>query len=149
MNVIFVCTANASRSPMAEALFRRYLREQGVADVTCASAGVEVVEGLPANEITAAVCAEIGVDLTGHVRRQLRREDLEAADVVVVMEESHRDAVLALGGAFDKIYLLGGGIGDPYGQPREAYDLCREAVLKSLPALLRFIQEKQMEYCTD
>lgn len=143
MTVLFICTANASRSPMAEALFRRYLREQGVTGITCFSAGVDVVEGLGANQYTADVCAEIGVDLTDHFRHQARWEDLEAADVIVVMEESHRDAVLSLGGDFDKLYLLGGGIEDPYKKPLEAYYQCRETVQTSLPALLRYLKEKQ------
>ena len=113
-------------------------------DIVCSSAGVEAVDGLEANPNTVAVCGEIGVDLTKHIRRQVRHEDLEQADVIVVREESHRDAVLAHGGDFDKLYLLGGGIEDPYKKPPEAYIRCREAVLAGLPALLSYIKEKQM-----
>ena len=77
MEILFVCTGNASRSVMGEIMFRQYLAERGHDDIFCSSAGTDAIEGLDACPQTMEVCEEIGVDLSGHVRRMLTKELVE------------------------------------------------------------------------
>lgn len=143
MEVLFVCTGNASRSVMGEYLFRQFLAERNVRGISCVSAGTEAVEDLEANADTIAVCREIGADLTPHRRRLLTKELVTGADVIVVMEQSHADAVLALGGEPAKLHWLSDGIPDPYGSPRAAFYQARDAVLAGLPALYAFVLRRR------
>ncbi len=143
MEVLFVCTGNASRSVMGEYLFRQFLARREARGIFCGSAGTEAVEDLEANADTVAVCREIGVDLTPHRRRLLTAELVAQADVLVVMEQAHADAALALGGDPSKLHWLSGGIDDPYGGPRAAFYQARDAVLAGLPALYDFVLRRR------
>ena len=89
--VLIVCTANRGRSPIAEAILRRMLAEQGVGDrVIVESAGLCAYEldlaGQPANPLSIAVAAKHGIDLSHHVVRPVTRSLVQASDLVVVME---------------------------------------------------------------
>lgn len=134
MEILFVCTGNASRSVMGEILFRQYLAERGHTEIHCSSAGTEAIEDLGPCPQTAQVCEEIGVDLSSHRRRMLTKELVDQADVIVVMQQSHIDAVTALGGQ-EKLHLLNGGIADPYPNPIDPFYVARDAVIAGLPNL--------------
>jgi protein-tyrosine phosphatase len=143
MNVLFVCTGNASRSVMGEYLFRDYLAKQNVQNIRCFSAGTEAVEDLPASEDTIAVCKEIGVDVSPHRRRLLTKALVEESDWIVGMEQGHLEAALRLGAKKDQLYLLGGSIADPYHQPYEVFVATREKVRSSLEGLYQAIIESK------
>lgn len=140
MEVLFVCTGNASRSVMGEYLFRQFLTERNLHEISCSSAGTEAVEDLEANADAIAVCQALDVDLTPHRRRLLTKELVAQADVIIVMEQAHEDAVLALGGDPEKLYWLSGGIPDPYGGSRTVFYQSRNRVTAGLPALYDFVQ---------
>lgn len=144
MEILFVCTGNASRSVMGEIMFRQYLAERGRSDIRCSSAGTEAIEGLGPCPQTVEVCEEIGVDLSGHVRRMLTKELVDMADVIVVMQQSHIDAVTAFGGQ-EKLHLLGGGIKDPYPNPIGPFYVARDAVIAALPALYEDVMRRIAE----
>jgi protein-tyrosine-phosphatase len=117
---------------MAAALFRARAAREGYA-VRVESAGTWGVEGAPASPLAQEVMAERGVTLDDHIARTVNGEMLERADLVIVMTRSHRDAILAeFPFARSKIQLmsmLNGieyDIADPYGKPRNAYELCAE-----------------------
>lgn len=133
--ILFVCTGNTCRSPMAEALTRRALDERGWSHVEVASAGISTVTGLPASDGAIAAGQARGLDLSGHESAQLTRERLERADLVLGMTPSHVRAAEELGGE-EKTALLGafaagkGGDGeavgrwavpDPFGGDEAAY----------------------------
>jgi protein-tyrosine phosphatase len=89
--VLIVCTANRGRSPIAEAILRRMLAEQGLGDrVSVESAGLCTYEldlaGQPANPLSVAVAGKHGLDLSRHVVRPVTRSLVEASDLVIVME---------------------------------------------------------------
>lgn len=123
MNVLFVCTGNTCRSPMAEALLRQMLADRGVEGVTVASAGTGAWAGAPAAEGSYLVALEDGVDLSAHRAQSLTPELAASASVILAMSRSHRQRLADLGYG-DRTFLLGEYAGlsgsaaevdDPYG----------------------------------
>ena len=135
--VLFVCTANICRSPMAAALFARELErrlpETPARPWAVRSAGTWGREGLPASSGAAEVMAERGMDLSAHRSHSVEAADLRAADVVLVMTRGHREALAAeFPFAADGVHLLSRmagqnhDIADPYGGPKGGYQTCAD-----------------------
>jgi len=132
MHVLFVCTGNTCRSPLAAVLLQRALEARGVAgQVTVASAGTGAWDGAPASEGAYLVGIEQGVDLSAHRARLLTRELVSEADLILVMSRHHAVRVAELGGP-DRVHLLGEFAGrtgtaaevtDPFGGELDDYRL--------------------------
>jgi len=105
-NILFVCTGNICRSPLAEALLKRALEERGLTDVSVTSAGTGAWDGAPASEGAYLVGLECGLDLSGHRARLLSRELVEQADLILTMARHHRARVDELGGE-GRVHVLG------------------------------------------
>ena len=128
-NLLFVCTGNSCRSPLAEAIAQREIAERGWSHVAVASAGIAAVPGAPASDGAVQVAGEQGIDLTHHRTRPLTPELVEWADLVLAMSASHLAAVAEAGGAEKAAlvtdFLDGAGLGqpveDPFGGDIEAY----------------------------
>ena len=129
MHLLFVCTGNTCRSPIAAALARRIADERGLTDLEIESAGTSTADGQPASDGAVLVALERQLDLTGHRARQLTPEQVDAADLILVMGPHHLERVEALGGA-GKAYLLtayssrgseGRPVSDPFGGDLETY----------------------------
>lgn len=133
--ILFVCTGNICRSPLAEALLKRALHERGVEEVAVESAGTGAWDGAPASEGAYLVALERGLDLSGHRARLLTREIVEDAGVILTMARHHRARVHELGGE-GRVHVLGeyvgkagedAEVGDPFGGDLEVYrDTCAE-----------------------
>lgn len=135
-SVLVVCTGNSCRSPMAHYMLARML-EGAAADV--GSAGTDAPVGRPAAEHAVDVLREVGLDLSGHRAQQLSPEMLESADLVLVMEEYHRQRVIEMApGAAAKTRLLLSYVGkqerveDPIGFSIECYRLTRDLMKPAL-----------------
>jgi len=87
--LLFVCTGNTCRSPLAEAIARRILEERGWTGVAVASAGVGAFPGAPASEGSIQAARRHGLDLSGHRSARVDAAMLEAADLVLTMSLSH------------------------------------------------------------
>ncbi len=129
-HLLLVCTGNVCRSPMAAGLIRDRLQREGLSGwIHVSSAGVFALEGEPASADGVAVLAERGVDISAHRARQLDDQILGQADLVLVMEEGHRQATFARAPQhLHKVMLFSelagehADVADPYRQGRAAYE---------------------------
>lgn len=129
--ILFVCTGNTCRSPMAEAIARSMLDSTGEpgdngTDVTVMSAGTSAGSGAPASAENAAALRSIGVEAGEHRSRPLTRQLVAEADFIFTMAGWHRDGVLALDpGAASRTWVLdpeGQDVPDPVGLPQDVYN---------------------------
>ncbi len=128
MNILFVCTGNTCRSPLAEALARKIAQRRGLEAVSVSSAGTNAWDNIPATDEALLVGMERQLDLTGHRARMLTPAIVSEADLIFVMTPSHLDQVRQLGGR-GKAHVLdeyasgtgNPGITDPYGGDLTAY----------------------------
>lgn len=116
-NLLFVCSGNTCRSPMAEAITRGMLEERGWTHVDVRSAGTSAVAGHAASPEAVAVAREYGLALDDHTSQPLTPQLIGWADLVLAMGTSHMHVVRELGGA-DKVSLVTEFVdGDGYAQP--------------------------------
>ena len=87
--MLFVCTGNLCRSPMAEVLLRHDVEARRLADVEVASSGTWAIDGSPATSEAIRAMEGLGIDLRDHRSRHVSRADLERADLVVAMTSVH------------------------------------------------------------
>jgi protein-tyrosine phosphatase len=106
IDLLTVCTGNICRSPMAEVLLRVRLAERGV-DARVSSAGT-LAWGGPATTNASIALEEIGIEMQGHLSRQLTAALIEPADLVVGMTRDHVWRVTRLAtDATDRSFLIG------------------------------------------
>ena len=128
-NIVFVCTANICRSPVAEALFAAWIRQQPDADEwQVSSAGTWADEGLPASTYSAEVLSDLGLDISQHRSRRVDGAMVAEADLLVCMTRSQVEGMRAeFPDQAERIQLLSAmagpvyDIADPYGGPRQGY----------------------------
>jgi L-threonylcarbamoyladenylate synthase len=148
LNILFVCTGNTCRSPMAAGLFRRMLSERlgggpGALEthaITVASAGVAAGTGSAASDLAGEVMAGRGIDLSAHRSQPLRVELINQADLIFVMTQGHFETVVQMSPPARKRCRLvcQQDVQDPLGGDRQRY----EAVADQLETCLRALAEE-------
>lgn len=148
-HVLFVCTGNTCRSPMAEGLFRKAIA--GRADFVVSSAGVAAAKGAPVSTETQEILRQRGVSLDGFGSRPVSGAILEAASHVFAMTEGH---LAVLETRFpehaDKYFLVrefsgisdkrqGIDVPDPIGMGPAAYEEVAKVLDAAIPAIIAYV----------
>ncbi len=152
-SVLFVCTGNICRSPIAEGLFRRLLGNRK--EIEVASAGVHAVHGQPPSLYAVQVCEEEGVDISGLRSQPLTAALIDRATHIFAMTGAHLETIQMLfpQGA-EKSFLLREfeepgttvwrDVPDPIGLGREVYEDCARTIKNALPSVLAFVEQGQL-----
>src|SRR6266446_9254680 len=150
--ILFVCTGNVCRSPMAEGIFRQAIRNR--ADFRVVSAGLGAMDGQPPSPYAVQAVRELGIDISSQHSRMLTAELVQQADYIFGMTHSHIDTVMLLyPQAAEKTFLLRDfdetldifekDISDPIGGSYDVYLSCRDQIEQGLPSLLRFLEQSE------
>jgi glycine hydroxymethyltransferase len=152
-SVLFVCTGNICRSPIAEGLFRRLLGNRK--DIEVASAGVHAVRGQPPSLYAVQVCEEEGADISGLRSQPLTSALIDRATHIFAMTGAHLETIQMLfpQGA-EKSFLLREfeepgttvwrDVPDPIGLGREIYEDCARIIKNALPSVLAFVEQGEL-----
>lgn len=121
-HIIFICTGNTCRSPMAEGLFRAHGGEQETG-LAAASAGLFTQDGLPASDNAVTAAKELGADISAHRSRVLTHDMAQSARYLVCMTGAHYDRVCELfPDCADKVFTLTQrDVSDPFGGDLDTY----------------------------
>jgi len=155
-NILFVCTGNICRSPFAESLLKKLTTEKRFKDITADSAGLLALPGNSATSLAQRVAAEYGVDLAEHKAISLSKDLVAWSDLILVMEKSHEEALLAaFPEAVGKVLLIRyfarfgsrtRGIADPYGLEYDAYRFCFLDIEDPVSGLVEYLSSRSTAF---
>ena len=151
--ILFLCTGNVCRSPMAEGLFRHAIKGRG--DFRVLSAGLGALDGQPPTHHSVSAMREIGIDISQQRSRALTAEMVRSADYIFGMTHSHVDTVALLYPQMaEKTFLLREfdemlepyekDISDPIGSPYDVYVECRNQIELGIATLLKFMEQQNI-----
>jgi RpiB/LacA/LacB family sugar-phosphate isomerase len=148
--ILFICTGNVCRSPMAEGLFRHSVAGRG--EFRVISAGLGAVDGQAPTNHSVRAMQELGLDIARQRSRMLTAQLVREADFIFGMTHSHVDTIMLLYPfAAEKTFLLREfddtldpfekDISDPIGSPYDVYVNCRDQIEQGISTVLKFIEQ--------
>ena len=151
--ILFVCTGNVCRSPMAEGWFRHITRGRG--DFQVYSAGIGAVDGQSPTPHAAMAMLEVGIDISEQRSRALTADLVRQADFILCMTHGHVDSIQWMyPWAAEKTFVLrefdesveqyDKDISDPIGSSFDVYEDCRDQIQTGIQSLLKFMEQNDV-----
>jgi protein-tyrosine-phosphatase len=147
LRVLFVCTGNVCRSPMAEGFLRRLASEAGL-EIEVGSAGLGAMENLAPSRNSVSAMREEGIDISHQRSRMLTPEMVEDYTHLFGLGSGHVETILAyFPEAREKTFILREFVAegldvevpDPIGGDLDEYRLTRNLIKEAMPSILRFV----------
>lgn len=141
MNILYVCTGNICRSPMAEYYTKHLVKTRGLTFITTFSAGIHACVGSSASGNSLTAMQELGIDISDHQGKQLTSYMVTVSDWIFVMEQRQKEII---GKNSPKIMLLTEfyepepaiDISDPYGSDLSSYRIARDIIMESIDTFI-------------
>lgn len=155
--ILFVCTGNTCRSPMAEGLLKKMLAARGIDSVEVSSAGTGTLDGYPATSHAVAAAARKGADIKEHHSTRMSRKLAEQTDLIFALADNHFEYLKRYPAAREKVFMLKAfphedhadylhSVKDPIGAEFEEYqrvvDELERELKRSLPHIIEMIEAK-------
>jgi len=147
MNILFVCTGNVSRSFLAEMLLKNEIAPLRIDSIAVSSAGLFAYPGSPPDPQMVDFLTQMEIPMTEHEAKQITKQDVDWADLIMVMEKDHTDTINKLWpDAKDKVELLGNFIAegqnpddiiDPFGKTPYHYRLAQSQISLAIKNLVK------------
>ena len=135
--VLFVCTGNTCRSPMAEYLLKSKIKKQKIKWWDVASCGIRADVGGTISPNSKIALEEIGVKVDKFAPRQLTQKIIGASTIVICMTQSQKQMLEDCGNVFCVRDVCGYDVPDPYGRDIEAYRAARDAISHACDTLIK------------
>ncbi len=149
-SIIFVCTGNTCRSPMAEALMKKLLSEENINDIDVFSRGISVFENSPASDNSIEACKKYDIDLSYHKSKLLSADEIKMASLILTMTSEHKQAIISfMPECKDKIFSIyefafgqNKNISDPFGATQDVYEKCLDEIAVCLNEIVNKLKNE-------
>lgn len=136
-NIVFICTGNTCRSPMAEGFFKNMGGEQKTG-LKAQSAGIFTQDGLSSSQNAMVATKELGIDISNHKSKQITKDMLNDAKYIVCMTGAHYDKIVDMCPQVeDKVFTLAQtDISDPFGSDIQTYRDCAMQIKEAVQSII-------------